>query len=131
MPFRRLVLAALWLAVLALLPAPAHAAGRSVPAGWLGAVADGPLTGADAQSLDAEWSRMAASGVESVRTAFYWSEAQPYGSFDQVPAERRGAFHDEGGVPTDLSTFDAVVAAAARRHLGVLPIVHRTPGWAA
>src|SRR3954464_2739266 len=98
--------------VLALAALPgAASAQRSVPRGWLGGGADGPLTSGGA--LDPEWDLMASSGAESVRTAFYWPSAQPSAS-----------------APVDLSRFDAVVLAAARRRLGVLPIVTGTPGWA-
>lgn len=93
--------------------APAAAAERSVPRGWLGVIADGALTGGEAASFDSEFDGMVSAGVESVRTSFYWNEAQP----------------EEGRAP-DLSRYDAVVASAARRRLVVLPIVHRTPGWA-
>jgi len=98
--------------VLCLAPATA-AAQRSVPRGWLGVIADGPLTRVGA-ALDGEWDLMAASGAESVRTAFYWPSA-----------------HREASVAPDLSGYDAVVLAAARRGLPVLPIVTGTPGWAA
>jgi hypothetical protein len=104
-------LAFLVLLVLGLSAAPAAA--RSVPPGWLGVVADGPLTHPGA-AMDGEWDLMASSGAESVRTAFYWPAVQPH-----------------AGVPPDLSRFDAVVLAAARRNLPVLPIVSGTPGWAA
>ena len=103
------VLAALCAALL--LAAPAGA--RSVPRGWLGVQADGPLT-QPGDPFAAEWGLMAASGVESVRVAFDWRTAQP----------------SESG-PIDFSATDAVVAAAARERLPVLPVVHRTPEWAA
>jgi hypothetical protein len=103
------VLAALCAALLFAAPAQA----RSVPRGWLGVQADGPLT-EPGNPFDSEWSLMAASGVESVRTAFDWRAAQP-----------------SAGGPIDFSATDAVVAAAARRNLPVLPVVHRTPSWAA
>ena len=118
-------------ALLVLLPAVGAAAARSVPRGWLGVIADGPLTSSEGARFDGEWDRMAAAGAESVRAAFYWNEAQPHASFADVPPAQAAAFRDEGGVPTDFSRYDAVVASAARRRLGVLPIVHRTPGWAA
>ncbi|HEX8102403.1 MAG TPA: hypothetical protein VF533_07320 [Solirubrobacteraceae bacterium] len=130
MPPRTRLVVALALAALAFIAPPASAAGRSVPHGWLGAQADGPMTGAGAAAFDGEWSLMAASGVENVRAAFYWSEAQPYRTLDEVPPDRRGAFRDVAGVPTDFAASDQVVAAAARRHLGVLPVVQRAPGWA-
>ena len=99
------------LVVLAAAPA-AGAAVRSVPRGWLGVVADGPLTRPGA-ALNGEWDLMASSGAESVRTAFYW------------PAVQHSA-----SVPPDLARFDAVVLDAARRNMPVLPIVTGTPGWA-
>src|SRR4051794_14289535 len=108
---RRLLLLML---LLGLLTAPAaSAADRRVPRGWLGVVADGPLTRAGA-TLGGEWDAMASSGAESVRTAFFWPSVQP--SADEPP---------------DLARFDAIVLSAARRNLPVLPIVTGTPGWAA
>jgi hypothetical protein len=105
---------AVLLATLCLLAAaPASAAPRLVPQGWLGVVADGPLT-APGFAADGEWDRLAGSGAESVRTAFYWRDAQPSGPAD-----------------ADFASTDAVVLAAARRDLGVLPVVQGTPGWAA
>jgi hypothetical protein len=91
----------------------APAAARSVPRGWLGVIADGPMTRPGA-ALYGEWDLMATSGAESVRTAFYWPSAQR-----------------SEGAPPDLTHFDAVVLSAARRNLAVLPIVTGTPGWAA
>src|SRR3954452_16477092 len=94
-------------------PAGAFAAARKVPRGWLGVVADGPLT-APGNSIPAEWDQMAGSGVESVRTAFYWTEVQPNGA----PA-------------ANWSTIDPVVLAAAARGMDVLPVLQGTPNWAA
>ena len=91
--------------------APA-AASAKVPEGWLGVIADGPLTRQGA-ALDGEWDLMRDSGAQSVRTAFYWPNAQR-----------------QEGVAPDLSGFDATVLSAARRGLPVLPIVTGTPGWA-
>ena len=98
------------LLALALLAAPAYA--REVPRGWLGVQADGPLT-EPGGAFDAEYDGISATGIETVRAAFDWAGAQP------APEV------------TDLSASDAVVIAAARRRLRVLPVVHRTPGWAA
>ena len=95
-------------------PATADAARRQVPTGWLGVVVDGPLVTPGFPQADAEWDRMATSGVESVRAAFYWHEIQPNG-----PAE------------LNFAVTDAITLAAARRGLGVLPVVHHTPSWAA
>lgn len=96
-----------------LLPATAGAAERQVPQGWLGVVADGPLNDPAWANGAAEWDRMAASGVEAVRTAFYWRAIEP------AP----GQF--------DWSVKDALVLSAAQRGLGVLPVVQGTPEWAA
>jgi hypothetical protein len=102
-----LVLAALCAALL--LAAPAQA--RSVPRGWLGVQADGPLT-EPGNAYASEWGLMAAAGAESVRVAFDWRAAQPSA---------------EG--PIDFSATDAAVIAAAQQRLPVLPVVHRTPDW--
>jgi hypothetical protein len=80
---------------------------------WLGVVADGPLTD-PAADREAEWNLLAASGAASVRTAFYWREGQP-----------------AGPGPVDFAPYDRVVLAAARRGLGVVPVVQGTPAWAA
>jgi hypothetical protein len=104
-----LVLAALCAALS--LAAPAQA--RSVPRGWLGVQADGPLT-EPGNAFASEWGLMAASGAESVRVAFDWRMAQP-----------------TAGGPIDFSATDAAVVAAAQQRLPVLPVVHRTPDWAA
>src|SRR3954452_2420063 len=96
----------LLIAVALLAPATAGAATRPapIPADWIGVTADGPLT-ANLAARDGEWDRMRANRVGFVRVAFYWREAQP--TPDTL----------------DLRTTDAVVTAAARRHLRVLPVV--------
>ena len=105
--------AAVVVAALAALLVAAPAQARSVPRGWLGVQADGPLT-EPGNPFTSEWDLMRSSGVETVRTAFDWREAQPV----------------EGG-PVNFAAMDAVVTAAAARGLPVLPVVHRTPAWAA
>ncbi|MBE2316383.1 hypothetical protein DVA67_010375 [Solirubrobacter sp. CPCC 204708] len=100
--------------VLLLTPASASAADRLVPRGWLGVTVDGPLNDPGYAHAAGEWDRMASSGVEAVRTAFYWHSIQPTGP---------EAF--------DFSVKDQLVLAAAKRGLGVLPVVHGTPAWAA
>jgi hypothetical protein len=117
---------ALLIVLFALHDAPAGAAERSVPQGWLGVTADGPMTPFE----PGEWNRMASSGVESVRAGVRWYEVQPYPP-GSVPPEERSRFRDMNGVPTDLSRFDAVVAAASARGMAVLPVVHLVPAWAA
>lgn len=102
----------LLISLLALLAVPAGAQAR-VPRGWLGVVADGPMT-APGFAAAGEWSRMAASGAQSVRTAFPWSALQP-----------------AAGAAPDFSGTDGTVLAAAAHGLGVLPILEGTPEWAA
>ena len=109
--------------------APASAARRAVPHGWLGVMVDGPVADAPT-AFDGEWDTMAAAGVESARVTFQWDAAQPYGSSAQVPADQAGRFRDAGGLPTDFAATDALVAAAARRRIAVLPVVWGTPAWA-
>ena len=99
--------------LIALLIVTTSADARSVPRGWLGVQVDGPLTD-PGNPFGSEWDLMGSSGVETVRAAFDWRAAQPA----------------EGG-PIDFSAMDAVVIPAAARHLPVLPVVHRTPDWAA
>jgi hypothetical protein len=102
-------LAALVIVLVALPAAPAGAAERQVPQGWLGVTVDGPLTPAD----EGEWNLMAASGVESVRVSFRWFLIQPEPQL------------------LDFTTTDAVVAAAALRGIAVQPVVEQPPSWAA
>jgi hypothetical protein len=112
---------------LAFAATPAAAAERRVPERWLGVTVDGPVGAAD----DGEWDLMATSGVESVRAALRWYEMQPYRSAAEVPPEDAARFRDAGGVPTDFNDFDAIVAAASRRGLAIVPVVQSTAGWAA
>jgi len=121
------VAAALVLLAAAAAPAPVTASERQVPAGWLGVTADGPLGAA----AGGEWDLMATSGVESVRTAVRWNELQPYASAAAVPPQDAARFRDVGGVPTDFTGLDALVAVAAQRGLAVLPVLQSTAGWAA
>src|SRR5206468_7318778 len=62
---------------------------------------------------DGQWAAMARAGVRSVRVLFRWDEAQP-----------------ERGGPIDLRPTDDIVARAAKRHLGLLPVVMYAPTWA-
>jgi hypothetical protein len=72
---------------------------------------------------------MVTSGVQSVRTVFDWSQAQPYASWSDVPEDQKSKFVDVGGVPTDFSATDSVVGLAAQRGLTVLPTVLYAPAW--
>jgi hypothetical protein len=108
----RAVGVAVLLAVLA--AAPAQAAKRQVPRGWLGVVADGPLMEGPPDTAQTEWDLLAQSGAESVRIALRWPALQP-----------------QKGVPPNLTTTDALVLAAAQRGVRFLPVVQGTPDWAA
>ena len=109
---RRIIGAAVLVAALA--AAPAHAAGREVPRGWLGMDADGPHMEGDYGTPEAEWDLLAQSGAESVRMAVRWPVLQP-----------------KAGEPPNLAVTDAQVLAASRRGLAFLPVVQGTPRWAA
>lgn len=106
MPFRVLFAVVLGLGLGA---APARAA---VPADFFGVIADGPALRADG-GLGAEAAAIARSGTRTIRVAAYWSDLEP------ADGVRR------------LETLDALVLSAARRGIGVMPVVHRTPQWAA
>jgi hypothetical protein len=64
--------------------------------------------------LRAEVRAMDEAGVTTLRAPFYWHHLQPTG--DQPP---------------NFAETDPVVAATARADIELLPIVVRTPGWAA
>lgn len=119
------VLAALLMALTTPNRAPA-----TVPRGFFGVIADGPLLGGGVD-LAAQTAAMRDAGVGSVRVAVYWSDAQPYASASAVLADQRVRFVDANGIPTDFGAIDAVVGAAAAAGLRVLPVVQRTPTWAA
>src|SRR3954452_12200121 len=99
---RRSMLLIVALAMLAAAPAgPAAAAERRVPQGWLGVVADGPLSSAQ----EPEWDAMVASGAETVRFGVFWDRVQPYPTAADVPPADAGRFRDAGGVPTDFTAL--------------------------
>jgi hypothetical protein len=97
-----------------------------VPKGFVGLNPDGlDLPGVNAnRQLDL----IRQTGVRSLRVAFYWSGAQPYSDWSQVPVKQQMNFRG-GPVPTDFHATDAVVAEAAARHLTVLPVVLDAPRW--
>lgn len=101
-----------------------------VPQGFVGVDADGPLFNPPpAVDLDDQLGTMVTNGVESIRVAFNWAAAQPYAAASDVPAADQPEFTDAGGVPTDFQQTDAVVGAAARHHISVLPTVLYAPSW--
>ncbi len=87
-------------------PAPA-----ATPFGFVGMNVDGPLLDAGV-NLVPTFTRMEASGVETVRTTFNWAAAQPY--------------RDS---PIDFGQTDALVGDAAARGMTVLPVIIYTPSW--
>jgi polysaccharide biosynthesis protein PslG len=80
-------------------------------------------------NLAQQFDTMVASGVESVRVAIDWSQFQPYAGWAQVPAAARSQFVNAGGVPTDFSTLDELVGAAASHRITVLPVIENAPSW--
>lgn len=119
----------------ALVAALAAAAGASpaqarTPASFFGVHLDGPATDGSVP-LDRELRRIRSTGTSTVRVGVFWNEAQPYRTAAEVPPDQAGRFVDVGGVPTDFSRTDAIVAAAAQRGLRVLPVVQGSPPWAA
>jgi hypothetical protein len=102
---------------------------RKVPSSFMGVVADGPLLQSRKVDFAAELDRMVVNGVQTARTVFNWSGAQPYATFDDVPEAERPNFTDENGVPTNWAPTDKLVAGAAERRLKLLPVVLLAPNW--
>jgi hypothetical protein len=98
------------LGLLALAPvAPAR-----VPDGFMGVMWDRAATHGSPRKVEAQWRLMARSGAQSVRTVFSWAHAQPV-----------------AGGPYHFAETDRLVALAARNDIALLPVIHRTPLWAA
>jgi polysaccharide biosynthesis protein PslG len=118
---------------LALLLAPAADAARrpvrSVPRGFVGVTATGPVL-SPSVDLEREFGLMAQAGVESVRIPVHWADVQPYQTWADVPAAEGPRFRDSRGVPTDFAETDRLVAAATQWRIRVLPVVLQAPAWA-
>jgi hypothetical protein len=115
MPGMRLALIAVALAAaLAAVVPPAGAAERKVPRGFHGVMWDRAVARSSPEEQEAQWSLMARSGVETVRTVISWADTQPVGGRDP-----------------DLSRTDRLVGLAALHNIELLPIVLETPAWAA
>jgi hypothetical protein len=112
------------------LPCVARAASK-VPSSFMGVMADGPLVFDPNVDYDAQADLMVGAGVETIRASFNWSSVQPYRHDADVPAGQRDRFRDEHGVPTDFTSTDMLVSASAARHMRVLPVLIRSPDWAA
>jgi hypothetical protein len=102
MPRTKLFLPLLLTIAFLLIPAAAEA----VPRGFFGIVPQTPLSKAD-------FSRMSAGGVETVRVPVSWASHQ------------RSARSD-----FDWTGLDATVADAARQRIEVLPVLYSSPYWA-
>ena len=109
---RLLILLAAALALLAL-ASPAQAARRTVPHGFFAVMYDRATTDAPDATQEQQWSLMARSGVESVRTVFSWARVQP-----------------QPGV-TDFTYTDRIVGLAASHGIDLVPVVRTSPSWAA
>jgi hypothetical protein len=104
------------------------AASAGVPRSFVGMGIDGPFFYPD-MNQNAQLAQMVADGIGSVRTEFLWGGAQPYPNFASVPPSLRSQFVDVGGVPTNFSATDQVVALAAAHGLTVLPVIEYSPPW--
>lgn len=102
----------------------------AVPATFFGVMADGPIDRGTVP-FAGQTAAMRRAGVGSVRIGVYWSDMQPYASPADVPAQDADRFRTVDGVPTDFTALDGRVAAAAAAGLDLLPVVVRTPSWAA
>ncbi len=100
----RLKLAATLTVFLLCLLVPASA--QALPRGFFGIAPQTPLGAAD-------YSRMRAGGVETVRLSLPWAGVQR--------SPRSGY---------DWSGFDAAVAEAARQRIRILPVLGSSPNWA-
>ncbi len=123
---------ALALVLTATLPVAAAGAGGAptpVPQGFVGMDVDFPVFPNPYVNQSQQMDTMVTSGVESIRVVFDWSAAQPYASWSQVPASVHSEFVNVGGRPTDFTTYDAFVAAAAQHHITVLPVIENAPTW--
>jgi hypothetical protein len=107
-----LALVAALVALLALAPAGADAR-RKVPQQFMGVNFDSAIATAPTDIWSAQFPRMAAAGVESIRAAFYWAEGEP----------------TQDG-PINYESTDRIVAAAATRGLRVMPTFILAPEWA-
>ncbi len=109
----RRLLTALCLLAVPLAAAPsADAAQRKVPRGFFGTIFDGNVRSAGPTLVDQEFGLMATSGVESVRTNFFWGEVQP----------SRGT--------TTFASTDPIVREAALHGQLLLPVATSAPKWA-
>jgi hypothetical protein len=113
---RRATLA--WALIAALLLAfavPASAAKRTVPQSFFGVNWDGDIADPSLPEgfVQQQFATMAAAGVETLRTNFFWGHDQP----------------SRGG-PIDHASTDRIVIQAIAHGIDVLPVVIVAPAWA-
>jgi hypothetical protein len=111
-------------------PAPAKPIPK-VPQGFVGVNTDGPVypDTDDHVDLAQQLGLMASSGVQNIRVVFDWAQAQPYASWNDVPAGQSSQYVDVGGIPTKFGALDQIVGLAAQRGLTMLPVVVNSPAW--
>ena len=107
--------AALVVALLVVSAAPAAAAKRKVPQNFYGMNWDRDIAAPNVpdSTVDREFGNMAQTGVETLRTNFYWAVAQP-----------------EPGTAYDHTYTDRLVRIAATKRIAILPVVIAAPAWA-
>lgn len=100
-----------------------------VPYGFAGMNVDQPVWPNPEVDVSQQLDVMAQSGVDSVRAVIDWASAQPYSSWSQVPSDQSSQFVDVGGIPTDFTDADALVAGAAQHGMTLLPVIINAPSW--
>lgn len=107
--------AALVVALLVVSAAPAAAAKRKVPQSFYGVNWDRDVAAPSVPDgiVEGHFDRMAMTGVETLRTNFYWAFAQP-----------------QPGAAFDHTYTDRIVRFATARRIAVLPVVILAPSWA-
>jgi hypothetical protein len=109
----------------------AASAAAAVPQGFVGMMIDGPLYPNTDPRVDlaSQLDTMVASGVQSIRLTFDWAAAQPYASWNDVPAADKSQFENVGGIPTRFDVLDQIVGLASQRGLTLLPVILDAPRW--
>jgi hypothetical protein len=101
-----------------------------VPANFVGMNLSSPVYPPPSDiDMGGQLNTMVSAGVGSLRVVFDWSYAQPYAKWSDVPAADDSEYVNVGGVPTNWSLTDQIMALAATRRMSVLPTVLYTPQW--
>ncbi len=103
----------------------------SVPQGFVGVVVGAPLfPNTDVSiDLDSQLNLMISSGVQSLRVPIDWASSQPYRTISKVPLDQRNLFVSVGGIPTNFTLIDQLVAETARRGVTLMPMILDAPKW--